>query len=373
MNQLIEKEIGKMPSYSETPGLLLVDSETGNLRTCLPDLNIPVYSANSEDEAIEQLASHQILLILINPRAFKNYPYKGVYKLNDAIRNTGQPIILVTTSMDELESFGQISGNFYFVPNPPNPSQLTHLISSYAAKQSTERQLRDAVQQLKRINEELTSLSYAVSHDLRAPLRAVTGFSNVLLKKAAAQLEGDHLRYLNMISDNVAKLNSQIDDLLSLSRLSHQELHLEQIDLQNLILPLFDELATNLNHPSPRLDISEVPMVKADRNMMKLMMTHLLDNAIKFSIYKTDPTIEFGFDKNLNGGCFYLKDNGIGFEGEYRDRLFELFQKLHSEEEYPGNGVGLAIVKRIITRHHGNVWGNGEISVGTTIYFSIPE
>ena len=373
MNQLIEKETGKKPAYSETPGLLLVDSETGGLKTCLPDLNIPMYSVSSEDEAINEISKHPILMVLVNPTVFKKTHYRGIAKLSDALRDTGQPIILVMSSMDEFESISGLSGNFHIIPNPPNPDQLTNLISLYTAKHTTEKQLKETIRQLELNNEELTSFSYAVSHDLRAPLRAVTGFSNVLLRKAANQLDGDHLRYLNMIVDNVEKLNNQIDDLLALSRLSRQDLHLEQIDLNTLVRSVFEESIIKPDQSTPHLVISDVPPINADRAMIILMLTHLVDNAIKFSIHTAKPTIEFGYNQDQNSGYYYLKDNGIGFEEEYREKLFELFQKLHSEEEYLGNGAGLAIVKRIIMRHQGNVWASGEIGVGTTIYFSFPE
>ena len=373
MNQLIEKETGKKPAYSETPGLLLVDSETGGLKTCLPDLNIPMYSVSSEDEAINEISKHPILMVLVNLTVFKKTRYRGIAKLSDALQDTGQPIILVMSSMDEFESISGLSGNFYLIPNPPNPDQLTNLISLYTAKHTTEKQHKETARLLELSNEELTSFSYAVSHDLRAPLRAVTGFSNVLLKKAADQLDGDHLRYLNLIVDNVEKLNNQIDDLLTLSRLSRQDLHLEKVDLPYLVRSVFEGLTAELGRPSPNLVISDVPKAKVDHDMMRLALTHLLDNAIKFSSHQAEPLIEFGYDRDHDKGHYYLRDNGIGFEEEYHEKLFELFQKLHSEEEYPGNGAGLAIVKRIIMRHQGNVWASGEIGKGTTIYFSFPE
>tara|TARA_Y100001980_G_C14556878_1_gene352182 strand:- start:33495 stop:34607 length:1113 start_codon:yes stop_codon:yes gene_type:complete len=370
MNQLIERETGKVQLYPDSPGILIVDSDPGALKSHLTEFEIVCYTVSGIDEALHLLAKQNVLLALINLKAITAKEHRQISEIAKHSSNTGIPIIIVSPSWSEIELLGKPKGIFHFVKYP---EQISQIVSLYLSKQLKNKQLEQNTRELELIREELESLSYSVSHDLRAPLRAVTGFSNVLLKKASDRLDGDHLRYLHMITDNVDKLNKQIDDLLTLSRLTRQQMHVEVIDLKKLSQSVFEKLLLTYDQSPVELQISKLPVLKADLSMMQLMMNHLLDNAIRFSMDEKTPKIEIGFNEDENGGHYYIKDNGVGFEEEYSNKLFQLFQKLHSDEDSVGNGAGLAIVKRIVTRHNGQVWAKAKLGVGTTIFFTIPE
>lgn len=370
MNQLIERETGKAQLYPDSPGILIVDSDPGALKSHLAEFEIVCYTVSGIDEALHLLAKQNVLLALINLKAITAKEHRKIAEIAEHSSNTGIPIVIVSPSWSEIELLGKPAGIFHFVIYP---EQISQIVSLYLSKQLKDKQPEKTTRQLELIREELESLSYSISHDLRAPLRAVTGFSNVLLKKASDRLDGDHLRYLHMITDNADKLNKQIDDLLTLSRLTRQKMYVEVIDLKELSESVFEKILHTYDHSLVELQVSKLPVLNADLSMMQLMMHHLLDNAIRFSMDKQNPKVEIGFKEDENEGYYYIKDNGVGFEEEYSNKLFQLFQKLHSDEDSGGNGVGLAIVKRIVTRHNGKVWAKSKLGVGTTIFFTIPE
>ena len=226
---------------------------------------------------------------------------------------------------------------------------------------------------LEAVNKELESFSYSVSHDLRAPLRAVSGFAQAIVEDCAPQLNEEGKRYLRLIEENAAKMGQLIDDLLTFSRLGRQQMMQTGIDMEALAKEVFRELVL----PSPERDIEFavkfVPAGRGDKAMIRQVLMNLLSNAIKFTRTRQHALIELGFLPEANGGAYYVKDNGVGFEMQYADKLFGVFQRLHPVTEFEGTGVGLALVHRIITRHGGHVWAEGQVGHGATFYFALPQ
>ncbi len=225
----------------------------------------------------------------------------------------------------------------------------------------------------KQLEQELKSLSYAISHDLRAPLRAVTGFATVLKKKASGQLSEEHQRYLGMIIENVEKMNELMDDMLTYSRISGHELVISTLDMNMLVTEVLNEFKKSVKEKVPNLIVSKLEPVDADHQLMRQVWHHLIDNATKFSIGVNDPKIEIGSSVEHHEIIYYISDNGVGFDMEYVDKLFQLFQRLHGDDEFEGTGAGLAIVRRIISRHGGKAWAESHKAAGATFYFSIPK
>ena len=235
-----------------------------------------------------------------------------------------------------------------------------------------ERRVGERTAQLEEANKELESFSYSVSHDLRTPLRAIDGFSHILLDDYAGKLDDEGKRLLKVVRDNTGRMGQLIDDILQFSRTGRVDLTFAEIDMEKLIRDVVEELQQVLAHGKLQVEIGPLPKTMGDRAMMRHVFANLISNAIKFTRRNDNPTIQAGAFCDENETVYYVKDNGVGFDMQYADKLFGVFQRLHSMEEFEGTGIGLAIVKRIITRHGGRVWAEGKVQQGATIYFALP-
>lgn len=227
---------------------------------------------------------------------------------------------------------------------------------------------QDAILQL---NKELEAFTYSVSHDLRAPLRAVTGFAQMLDEDYRAVLGSDGQRLLDVISNNAEKMGKLIDDLLAFSRLGRKDVRHVETDMNELVADAVREVNKSMTH-SAVINVSKLHKINSDPSLMKQVLVNLLGNAVKYSAKKEAPVIEVTSWLAGNDIVFSIKDNGAGFDMRYVDKLFGVFQRLHGQDEFEGTGVGLAIVHRVITKHDGKVWAEGKVGEGATIYFSIP-
>lgn len=223
---------------------------------------------------------------------------------------------------------------------------------------------------LRRTNAELEAFTYSVSHDLRAPLRGIVGFTTILEEDYGNKFDEEAKRITGIIRSNTLKMGHLIDDLLAFSRLGRQELQKSEVNMTVLT----EEVIRELN-PSPaiRWTLESLPNVYADSKTLRQVWVNLLSNAIKYSSKKEVPAISIGHYYSNGEEVFYVKDNGVGFDNKYRDKLFRVFQRLHSEEEFEGTGVGLALVEKIISRHGGRIWAEGVVGEGACFYFTIPD
>ena len=238
-------------------------------------------------------------------------------------------------------------------------------------KRTTE--LEAANRKLKFANRELESFSYSVSHDLKAPIRAIQGFSRMLLGEHAARLDEEGHRLLDVIVNNTQIMSKLIDDLLELSQVGRHQLRRSQVDLDALARQVFKQLREQEPKREIQLTINDLPQVWGDPALINQIMMNLLGNAIKYTRTKENAAIEIGCHNEGSEDIFYVKDNGVGFEARYAYKLFGVFQRLHGGGEYEGTGVGLAIVKRIVQRHGGRVWAEGKPDEGAIFYFTLPK
>jgi signal transduction histidine kinase len=227
--------------------------------------------------------------------------------------------------------------------------------------------------QLEAANKELSNFTYSVAHDLRAPLRSIGGFARVLLEDYVDRLDEEGKRYLKIIHQDARKMGQLIDDLLALARLGRKEMNLGIIDVAELAKAVFEELKVPYQARKLEIDIQPLPAALADRVMIRQVLANLLENAIKFTQDRAPALIEVRGWSEGNEDIYCIKDNGVGFDMRYVHKLFEVFQRLHPEDEYSGTGVGLAIVKRIIDRHGGRVWAEGKVNEGAAFCFAIPR
>lgn len=232
------------------------------------------------------------------------------------------------------------------------------------------RVLEKQVVTLEATNKELEAFAYSVSHDLRAPLRSIDGFSKMLLTKTKDRLDESEQRYLNNVCENSQRMGELIDDLLKLSRLTRTEMEHTDVNLSAMAQDILSEFQKQDPERHVNAVITDDIVVNGDTNLLRVLMDNLLGNAWKFTGQRDDATIEFGIQKENNKPVYYVRDNGAGFNMKYVDKLFGVFQRLHRMEEFPGTGIGLATVARIIHRHGGKVWAEGNINQGATFYFS---
>ncbi|OGS23627.1 MAG: hypothetical protein A2297_08335 [Elusimicrobia bacterium RIFOXYB2_FULL_48_7] len=223
------------------------------------------------------------------------------------------------------------------------------------------------------VNKELEAFTYSVSHDLRSPLRAIDGFARILMEEYNHKLDAEGKRQFEIISRNIKRMGELIDDLLELSRLGRKELACSSINMKEALDSVMEELKASLGERKVEFLVKEIPDAPADRVLIKQVFINLLTNALKFTAIKKNVIIEIGGNPEPGRNVYYVKDNGVGFDMQYANKLFGIFQRLHGQEEFEGTGIGLAIVKRIITRHGGEVWAEGKVNEGATFYFSLPK
>lgn len=221
-------------------------------------------------------------------------------------------------------------------------------------------------------NKELEAFSYSVSHDLRAPLRAVSGYSKILKDNYESKLDTEANRIIDRINANSKTMGKLIDDLLAFSGMGKKEVTNHSIDMKFLVESCIEELLQNNPENKWRIRIHSLPACEGDSGMIKQVWMNLLSNALKYSAKTKNPEIEIGSKDDQFMHIYFIRDNGVGFEMEYIHKLFGVFQRLHSNDEFEGTGVGLALVKRIINKHNGDVWAEASPGKGATFYFSLP-
>jgi len=233
--------------------------------------------------------------------------------------------------------------------------------------------LQDANSSLATANQELETFAYSVSHDLRSPLRAVDGFSRILMEEYAPKLDTEGQRIVGVVREGTHKMAQMIDDILAFSRAGRQEIAPVPVDMEELVRAALKDLEPALAGRNVKLDIQPLPASHGDAPMLQRVWTNLLDNAIKFTRHRPEAVIEVGARAGEGETVYYVKDNGVGFDMQYSNKLFGVFQRLHGQNEFPGTGIGLAIVKRIVARHGGHVWAGGKVNQGATLYFALPN
>jgi len=239
--------------------------------------------------------------------------------------------------------------------------------------QELEQKVIDRTEQLKIAYKELEAFSYSISHHLRTPLRAIDGFANILLDEYALSLDVEGKRLFQVIIDNANKMGQLIDELLSFSSLNRMEIKYSPIDMHNLAYSAYDELTGKEEKENIKFRLQNIPPATGDASLINVVWINLIGNAIKFTSGKTDRIIEIGSKTEDDSIIYYVNDNGAGYNMEYSNKLFAVFQHLHSPKHFEGNGVGLAIVQRIIEQHKGRVWAEGKVGEGATFYFTLAD
>ncbi|HEX9839972.1 MAG TPA: PAS domain S-box protein [Anaerolineales bacterium] len=348
-----------------------------------------IYFKDTQSRFIRNSKSQAKMLGLSDPSQvvgktdFDFFPHAAqAYAEEQEVMRSGKPLVdfeerviwpdgretwVSTTKVPLPNSDGQIIGIFGI------SRDITERKRGEQAIQQLNADLKKQAEQLEAANKELEAFSYSVSHDLRAPLRAIDGFTRILLEDYEPLLEEEGKRVCEIIRREAQHMGELIDDLLTFSRLGRKEMHFTKIDMKAMAGSVFDELMKTENAARIDFHIHRLPSTAGDPVLIRQVWVNLLSNAIKFSSKKERAVIEVGSKHSEDEHVYYVRDTGAGFELEYVDKLFGVFQRLHGEKEFEGTGVGLAIVKRVINRHGGRVWAEGEVDKGATFYFALPR
>ncbi len=238
--------------------------------------------------------------------------------------------------------------------------------------EESEKELLLQKRELELMNEELVSFNYSISHDLRTPLRAANSFSQLMVRDIKKEQYKSVNEYADYISSNLKKMHQLLEDLLNLSQIGKKKLIFKPINIQDEVKLIWGNLIRE-EHKKPKLVLQRLPIIMGDPVLIEQVLINLLANAVKYSRNADSPIIEVGSYEQPNFQVFYVKDNGCGFNEKFKDKLFQVFKRLHTDEEYEGTGIGLAIVKRIVNYHGGEVWGESKNNEGATFYFSLPK
>jgi light-regulated signal transduction histidine kinase (bacteriophytochrome) len=285
-------------------------------------------------------------------------------------RRDGEPIPIDDSAAPIRDDQGRTTGAVLVFRD--SSERLRAEMEIRELNEQLEQRVQARTAQLTAANQELESFSYSVSHDLRAPLRAINGFSNILMDRCATQLDAEGKRLLGTVCQAASRMGQMVDDFLNLARVGRQPLHLIPADMNTLVTEALADLGAEAKRPNLTITVPPLPSACVDPALLRQVWVNLLANAVKFSAQRERPAIEVNGRFGGNELIYSVKDNGVGFDMDYASKLFGTFQRLHSNEEFEGTGVGLAIVQRIIRRLGGRVWAEGLVDHGATFFFALP-
>src|ERR1035437_2313846 len=367
------------------PKILIVDDKPENLvalRTVLKDLDIELIEATSGNDALKATLRHDFALALLDIQMPEMDGYELASILREEEKTAHLPFIFISAVYtDNFNIFkGYEKGAFSFIAKPFQPEILINKVSYFIDRHLQEfvlfelnKELENKNKELELINKELESFSYSVSHDLRAPLRHINGFVDLLLSRFYDTLPDKARHYLDNIAESSRQMGTLIDDLLQFSRTSRQEMRKSVLNMNNIVEEVLAPLKQDNSQRNIEWRIASLPHVYGDQALLRLVWINLLSNAVKFTRTREKSIIAITVLDEKDEFVFAVADNGVGFDMQYAQKLFGVFQRLHSTDEFEGTGIGLANVHHIILRHGGRTWAEAETDKGATFYFSLPK
>jgi two-component system, sensor histidine kinase and response regulator len=362
----------------EKPKVLIVDDVNANLvamEALLENLDCQLIRADSGNEALRQLLKHEFALMLLDVQMpeMDGFEVARLTRENPLVRET--PIVFVTAMHDSRTNIwrGYDAGAFDVLFKPVDSYVLRSKVQLFLDLFASRRSLRNEIAAHKDTLAELEAFTYSVSHDLRAPLRPLHGFSQALLEDHGDKLDVKGKEYLQRIRAAAERMGQLIDDMLKLSHVGQGDINPQSVDLSELVRSIVDELRAG--EPARNVELVAPPSVvaAADARLMRIALENLVRNAWKFTRQRSRTRIELGSNTGDEGGVtYFVRDDGVGFDPTYAGKLFQPFQRLHLATAFEGTGIGLAIVSRIIRRHGGRVWAESEPDHGATFYFTLP-
>ncbi|GAM09060.1 phytochrome-like protein cph1 [Geobacter sp. OR-1] len=389
----------------EKPGILLVDDRPENLDALeglLGDLELEMIRAQSGNEALRLALKKDFALVLLDVQMPEMDGFETAEFMRSNPKTRHLPIIFVTAGMKDLkfQFKGYDAGAVDYLAKPIEPvilrskvkvfrdlylqrreldlhrQQLQLLVDQRTAQlrhaaQELEQRVIERTAELQQVNRQLETFAYSVSHDLRAPLRHIDSFSQILMDDYADRLDEEARGVLQRIVKGCSRMSSLIDAILLLSRTARQSLNKIPVNMERLAAETFEQFKDQCEGKEVEVSIGSLPDVQADPVLMRQVFANLIGNALKYSSHCDRPRIEVGSFPKEGKTVYFVKDNGVGFDMKYADKLFVVFQRLHDSKQFEGTGVGLAIAQNIIQRHGGKIWAEAEPGKGASFYFSL--
>jgi signal transduction histidine kinase len=358
------------------PCVLIVDDVEANLialEALLADLPCEVVKASSGNDALRHLLKREFAVMLLDVQMPDMDGFEVARHARDNPTTRDVPIVFITAMHDSPDGIlrGYDSGAFDFLFKPLNAHVVRSKVRIFLDLYVNQRRLVDEIDAHKATLAELEAFNYSVSHDLRAPLRPLVGFSEVLISEYADKLDARAVRYLERIRAAGVRMGLLIDDLLQLSRMGRVQLDTQPVDLAAIVREVIADLRTDDVTRAVDVICPTAVAAEGDPGLLRIALENLLRNAWKFTKKRSTARIEFGVVMS-NAPTYFVRDDGVGFDPQYAARLFEPFHRLHSEAQFEGTGIGLAIVSRIIGRHGGSIWAESSPDQGAIFRFTLP-
>lgn len=379
--------------------ILLVDDDPKKciaLTAVLDSLGHNIFKAGSGQEALRLALQRDYAVVLLDVQMPDMDGFQIAEMLRSRKRSAGTPIIFITAynraDIEVLRGYSLGAVDYVFAPIVPDilRAKVTAFIELAIMRQKLETEidqrkraakqieqlnvaLHERASELEASNKELESFTYSVSHDLRAPLRAIAGYARMLEEDYADKLDAEGRRMISVIREGGQKMDKLIEDLLFFSRYNRKPASIVEIDMRALAQAAFNELTDSGLARPPQLRLSPLPKAHGEPALIKQVWVNLLSNSIKYTSKAAEPVVEVSGYADGTDQIYCVKDNGAGFDMKHYAKLFGLFQRLHEPAQYSGTGVGLAIVERVISRHGGRVWAEGQVNGGAAFFFSLPN
>ncbi len=371
-----------MPPSKPKAKLLIVDDEAAQMKALCQTLDDSGYQTTGYCSAKEALAAlgaakfDLLLTDLVMPEM------DGITLLDRARKIDADLVGIVMTGHAAVDTAVEAmkAGAMDYILKPFKLSAITPVLERALAvrrlrleNQELQERVLQRTAELEAANKELESFSYSVSHDLRAPLRSIDGFSEILAKEYGAQMPAEAQRLLGKVCTQAHRMQNLVEDLLRLSRLGRQQLALRSVNMAGLVKEVLEQLQPERAGQAVEIQVGKLPGAEGDAGLLGQVWLNLLGNALKFTRKREGARVEIGCEEGRDEFIYSVRDNGAGFDMKYADKLFGVFQRLHPSDEFEGTGIGLSIVQRIIHRHGGRIWAEGKVGEGATFYFSLPK
>ncbi len=368
-------------SNQPTARIIIVDDETAQMEALCHTLRDHEYETvgyTTGQAALSELRERKCDLLLVD---LMMPGMDGITLLRAALEFDPNVVGIIMTGEGTISTAVEAmkTGALDYILKPFKLSVILPVLSrALAVKRlrmenaELERRVRDRTAELEAANKELEAFSYSVSHDLRAPLRAIDGFSRILVDEHSAQMSADARDLLNHVTTNSRRMGQIIEDLLRLSRLSRQWLSKQLVQTAALVRDVLEELRNEQGDRNIDVHVGDLPDCVGDPSLLKQVFVNLLSNAFKYTRQQEAALVQVDYQQQEGDGVYFVRDNGVGFDMQYAGKLFGVFQRLHRADEFEGTGVGLSIVQRILQRHGGRIWAQAAVNSGATFFFTIP-
>ncbi|MCI5060176.1 MAG: ATP-binding protein [Alphaproteobacteria bacterium] len=358
--------------------ILIVDDRPENLvatRKVLKPIEAEILEARSGNEALSLMLRHEFAVVLLDVQMPEMDGFEVAKLMHEEEKTKDIPIIFVTAINKEEHYIDQAAeiGAVDYIYKPVNSNILRSKVQVYAELYAHQKQLKQLNDILQRNNDELERFAYVCSHDLQEPARMMSSFAEILHNDYRDHLDEKSQKYLDIIHKSAGHMQKMIYDILTFSRVGHESVQFEEVDSHEITENVLKKLETDIKANDTKICLESLPTVQTSKTLMTVLMQNTIGNALKYQDGRETPQITIKVEETLRHWLFSVADNGIGIDPQYADKVFQMFQRIHSKDKYPGTGIGLSTCKKFIELYGGKIWFESELDRGTTFFFTIPK